>query len=267
MNINKNMNILYKRCRERSFITRDNYVIRKKSHVHFEGFEYHIIKKYKNSNDEYITYFRCKDRMCSGRGKKVGDSEMIVTKEHNMHEADDKYLKVAKLRENAFQYAQSSLITPREVYTEMCQNFPDDVLCLSFNEIKHSLRKWCQLSRPPLPTNIFEVDIILNLNDIWKQLLNFNSNGINYKLSVVKYVDEADRDSISIVFGVKKFSENILKDATCFYADATFQTKPDIDGAYQLLTIMTKRYEKHPAVLFEFTYIATINLDQYTRKE
>ncbi|XP_066590560.1 uncharacterized protein [Prorops nasuta] len=196
-----------------------------------------------NSSLELL-YYRCKDRLCSGRAKKGANNQMIITHQHNQHEADESYLKIARLRENAFNYSQNSLITPREVYSELCENFSSDMHHLSYNQIKHSLRKWCQLSTPPLPTNLFDIDDLLNSNEIWQKLLNFNYNNENYKMEIFKYVDEVDQRNISVVFGVRKFADNVLQNAICFFADATFKTRPNVEGVYQLLTLMTKRYNK-----------------------
>lgn len=100
--------------------------------------------------------------------------------------------------------------------------------------------KWRQKINPPPVNSLLSYAGVIN-SDTWKQILDYNGGTMNVSFIV------ADDFSQSILFMDPDFVRQ-LSVRGFFFLDATFKIAPIFVGAYQVLTIISRKFNtvSHP---------------------
>lgn len=126
--------------------------------------------------------------------------------------------------------------------TDVSSN-PEVAEMVSYDSLKRTFKYWRQADRPQLPKCLNEMSDILNM-PAWQQLLTFDVIHNGKQETHVLDVHHLNVDDGTIVIFVDRQFALKFEIATDFFVDATFDTVPNVKGAYQLLTIMAERFGK-----------------------
>lgn len=219
------------------------FVPRKTLSVFHEGFLFHKNKKHTDVHGRTKEYLICKLKGCSGKGTLDEEGNFNQTCKHNMHLVSKTYEAEAKFRMEAFAKLNSTASTSRQIFNECSEANPEAAEMVSYDSLKRTLKYWRQVDRPQLPKRLNEVSAILN-TPAWQKLLTFDvrKNG-NKETHVLDVHDISVDDGTIIIFVDRQFTKK-FEEATDFFADATFDTIPNVKGTYQLLSIMAERFGK-----------------------
>ena len=114
--------------------------------------------------------------------------------------------------------------------------------------MKNLVRSYIRRRNPPLPKHIAELPNALQ-SGLRKEALKYKvgeagpQEGINimktYNIEVVSIIDEDG--FVHVLFYVPGFII-LFKYSTMYFIDATFKIVPQLDGAYQFLSLMSEAY-------------------------
>lgn len=105
-----------------------------------------------------------------------------------------------------------------------------------------SMLRWRNESQPPLPINITDITDTLNCEQ-WIEALTYDITFANEDTGTVKKTTQhltawsADDEGCNVIFGTVPYAKLFVNVDFC-YVDATFDVVPNIQGAYQLLTLL-----------------------------
>ena len=111
--------------------------------------------------------------------------------------------------------------------------------------LKTSILNWRNETLPPLPAHISQVAEALR-NPKWQRELKYEilsadreTGDVESSEHTIKAWTVEGNNESHVVFGSRKYVDK-FKDLDVAYIDATYDSVPKVDGAYQLLTMMVE---------------------------
>ena len=114
---------------------------------------------------------------------------------------------------------------------------------MPYPALKTSMLSWRNQSLPPLPIHISQIAEALR-NPQWEHQLSYEISYANedtgdgdvYHHKIQAWAVDLNNES-HVVFGTPTYASN-FKDMDVAYVDGTYDSVPNTEGAYQLLTIL-----------------------------
>ena len=116
-----------------------------------------------------------------------------------------------------------------------------------FPQIRNTMIRWRNENQPATPKHLWEIAPILRV-DLWETRLAYDvtvaakptggTEKTTHQLEAIQVRD--DDGAVHVVFGTKSYAES-FQDIPNMLVDATFDVVPNINGGYQLLTVMGEK--------------------------
>ncbi|XP_044594297.1 uncharacterized protein LOC123271854 [Cotesia glomerata] len=198
-----------------------------------DGYSYTV---HKISNN--VSYLRCSERYrrCAGKGRSHIDGGGLqvfeLTHHHlhppNLHLEDD--LAFINL---LFQACRCQFRSPRVIYDDIAQRFPDSVLSVPFNGIYHDLHRWQRQGHAilPNPTSLSHFNDIMNSAEYLSRRV--HDSGRTW----IRSTYHRRQASTSILYGDLDFI-NRLRNIDNLHFLTTSAKVPNNIGACEVITVV-----------------------------
>ncbi|KYN13663.1 PREDICTED: uncharacterized protein LOC108766451 [Trachymyrmex cornetzi] len=202
---------------------------RKDSFIYvYEGYKYNIDKRYTH-------VYRCARRrshLCSGV-LMIQNEKFTLGNMHN-HPSEPHVIDVFKLKREMIQMSKYTTATSKEIYDTISQKNQSAAANISYNAMKTLLSREKVKMRPPVPSNVCD------LNDLLKEY--------EFTKSVYKSCIISEDNKYSYIFTTDKLLK-LLEKSSEIYVNGTFPAIPKMPRFAKLFSVHVRYMEKGVVVL------------------
>ncbi|XP_067216201.1 uncharacterized protein [Linepithema humile] len=180
---------------------------RKGSYLYiYEGYTYNIDKRY-----NYI--YRCaKRRTTACKGVLIKENEKFILDCKHNHSSEPYIADILNLKKEMIQMCKETTITNKEIFDTVSRKNPKAAAFISYNAMRNQLSKEKIKMRPSLPSNVYELDNLLQgyepTKNIYKGCVISEDNKYSYIFTTDKLLKILEKCSKVFIDGTFSVSIN-----------------------------------------------------------